>query len=109
MAGCSLVTLKTPAPDAAATSAAPPAWRSLPVVGTIWSLLQRANDIMHYINDWDKATKILTRFMRGLLTGDRAEPPSSTELRAARSLQFLAASLAFTSALRQGNSSPWAP
>ena len=26
---------------------------------------------MQYTNDWDKATRILARFMRGLLEGDR--------------------------------------
>ena len=57
---------------------------------------------MHYTNSWDKATRILARFMKGLLTGDRAGRPSSAELRAARNLQFLAAALASTSALKQG-------
>ena len=57
---------------------------------------------MHYTNSWDKATRIFARFMKGLLTGDRASPPSSAELRAARNLQFLASAPASISALRQG-------
>ena len=34
---------------------------------------------MHYTNCWDKATRILTRLMKGLLTGDKQEPPTSAE------------------------------
>ena len=77
LAWCSLATMQTPAPDAAATSRVPPARHNLPCVKTIRYLLQRAEDIMHYTNSWDKATRILARFMKGLLTGDRAEPLSS--------------------------------
>ena len=58
---------------------------------------------MHYINCWDKATRILARLMKGLLTGDKLEPPTSAEFRAARNFQFLAAAPASTSALMQGH------
>ena len=79
LAGCSMTAMRAQVPAAAATSAAPPARPNLPCVKTILFLLQRAEDIMYYTNCWDKATRILARLMKGLLTGDKQEPPTSAE------------------------------
>ena len=101
LAGCYMTLMRAPVPATAATSAAPPARRNFPCVKTKRFLLHRAEDIMHYTNDWDKTTRILARLMKGLLTCDTQEPPTSAEFRAARNLQFLAAAAASTSALMQ--------
>ena len=76
LAGCSMTVMRALVPAATATSAAPPARCNLPCVKTIRFLLQRAEDIMHYTNCWDKATRILAMLMKGLLTDDKREPPT---------------------------------
>ena len=78
-AGCSLTARRALVPAAAATSVAPPARRHLPCIRTTRFLLERAEEIMHYTNYWDKASRILARLMKGLLTGDKLEPPTFAE------------------------------
>ena len=94
--------MRAPVPAAAVTSVALLARRYFPRIETTRFLLQRAGDIMHYTNDWNKATRILARLMRGLLTGYTQGTPTSADFHSARYLQFLAAAPDSTSALTQG-------